>query len=309
MNPFLDDKPRVQRKAELAETRARAADKKKRALDKKRKRARASEVEPTDEELDLALDEYVEEPEEPPKKKKRRRKAPAQAPVDTYDPEELEALAITGEEPEPRKRRRRKKVPEEVASPELSDSPDDWGIAPYEAAPEDEGLTLRKISKMKRPGIRSIIAQDVETIHQLIESDNTDTATTLIYKRMLQTLVDVIGHSEAMIHKSKGARGTHQLTTLVGALRDTMLDLQQAQDRGQLGESLVERIIAPAFLEVGMLVLRENAQMFSRLKRELDPEQADKYSRWLADQEQRVGEEIQRKYQVVRDEVRRFLQR
>lgn len=205
------------------------------------------------------------------------------------------------ETPKKKKKKKKKVVPDLPIT--LSETEDDWGIA------EHKEKEKPKITKMTRKNVKSILATDRERILQLIERDEMDTATTAIYKRMLQALVDVVGHSEAMIHKSKGQRGTHQLNLLVGSIRDVLLDLQQAQDRGQLGNNLVHRYIAPAFLQIGTEYLRQNQQLYQWLSRELEPELLSKFKEKLDQQEPKFGEFVQSQYRSVVIDVQKFLQR
>lgn len=167
---------------------------------------------------------------------------------------------------------------------------------------------ISKLTKVKGKKLRSIIATDAESILQLIETDSYDTASTLIYKRILQSLVDVVGYSEAMIRRTKGQRGTHQLNILISSIRDIMIDMQQAQDRGRLGESLVEKIVMPAFLDIGMMLLRENEMLLQKLKRDLPESQFKSYEQMITNSERVAGTFIQDQFKTVREEVRKYLQ-
>lgn len=233
------------------------------------------------------LDESENKVAETRKKSLDKKKKKAAASVSDED----DVFIYAGEEEQPKKKKK-KKV-------------DDWGIEVYKK-PE---TPIAKISKIKTKKLKSILATNREELLQLVENDEVDTASSVIYKRMLQALVDVIGHTEDLIHRSKGARGTHQMNLLVNNIRDILIDLQQAQDRGMLAENLCQRYIAPSYLAIGMEILRENEQLFNRIKREHDKDTVERYSQYFADQEQRIGAFVQDQFVRVREELKKFLQR
>lgn len=222
-------------------------------------------------------------------KKKKKSKSGAS------DDPDLDTFEYIGDEEQPKKKKRKTKNKEV----------DDWGIVVHKK-PE---TPIAKLSKVKRKNLRSILANNREELLALVESDEVDTASAAIYKRMLQALVDVIGHTEDMIHRSKGARGTHQMNLLVNNIRDILIDLQQAQDRGMLAENLCSRFLAPSYLAIGTEILKENEQLFAKIKRESDKETVERYGQYFDQQERRLGDFIQDQFVRVREEVKKYLQR
>jgi len=275
MNPFLVTKPKVQRRAELDQMEDRAAKSKKKSLDRNSTDRGAKKS------GGLTVEDPVEFYEEPPKTKSGDKN---KAKKKTRDKE--------SGSPDKVKKKKKKKV-------------DEWGMTVY--SPKES--PIKTLSKIKGKKLRSILATNREELLQMVEDDAVDTASAAIYKRMLQALVDVIGHTEDMIHRSKGARGTHQMNLLVNNIRDILIDLQQAQDRGMLADNLCQRHLAPSYLAIGMKVLQENEQLFNRIKRENDRETVDRYSQYFAEQEKRIGDFVQDQFVRVREEVRKYLQR
>jgi len=167
------------------------------------------------------------------------------------------------------------------------------------------------ISKLGVRGQRTIIGRSAEEIHQLIESGHTDAATTLIYKRMLQSVVDTLPYMEMVIRKSKGQKGAYAYNSMVSSVRELMTDIQQSQDRGRQGELLVERFILPVFLDIGMAMMQEFDLIAQSLRR--DPNVTDvqtkEYDKLFHECQVRFGQQLQAKLKEVREQCRKFLQR
>lgn len=182
------------------------------------------------------------EDEEPIKKKKRLR--PVEAETVVKKKKRVVEIDDEDEDDEPVKRKR---------STELA---------------VIEPVKSKRISKLKvgKGQLRSIFGDDAEKIHQLLESNDTDSAVTLLYKRMVQTIVDMIPFAEHAIRKSKGARGVYQINSLVSQLRELMVDIQSSQDRGLIGQSIMANIINPGLKTIATEVVQEYGYIKADLK-------------------------------------------
>jgi len=165
-----------------------------------------------------------------------------------------------------------------------------------------------RISKLNTKGMRSIVGDSADAIQQLLEDNNNESASSLIQKRLMQTLIDVIPHAEHTIRSTKGARGVYQLNSLITSLRELMIDLQSTRDKGALGAELVERVIRPAFLDIGMELVQADARLDSELKDLVD---AATYRR-IKDAKKgyltTMASVIQSKYGEVKSQAITFLQ-
>lgn len=167
------------------------------------------------------------------------------------------------------------------------------------------------ISKLGVRGQRTIIGRSAEEIHQLIEKGHADAATTLIYKRLLQSIVDTLPYMEMVIRKSKGQKGAYAYNSMVSSVRELMTDIQQSQDRGRQGEILVERFILPVFLDIGMAMMQEFDLIAQSLRRDPDitDVQTKEYDKLFHECQVRFGQQLQAKLKEVREQCRKFLQR
>jgi hypothetical protein len=235
-----------------------------------------------DSEEDVELRQYGLEKEVKKKKKKRGRKSAAEmeearddwAPTPKVEPKKSKKLST---------------------STELVISAGDEATA--------KGLALSKNSK-------SILGHDLDRIQDMIELGDHDTASTMIYKRMLQALLETAKNVfENVVQGSGGARGVQAMNMITSSIRDIMIDIQQAQDRGNMGVSLVEKVIMPSFLDIGMMLLKENEKLKQKLRRDLSPELMTRYETILEEYDSKVGDYVQTQFKEVREETRKFLQR
>lgn len=240
----------------------------------------------------------------PPKKNGRPRK----------DPDETAKQKLKRERAE---RRAAKAAAEGLSEEDLELSPKSRALV---AQAEDvitsdvvifDAPTGGKISKLGARAKRTIIGGSAEQIHQLIEHGNTDAATTLIYKKLLQSVVDTLPYMEMVIRKSKGTKGAYAYNSMVSSVRELMTDIQQTQDRGRQGEIMVERIIYPVFLEIVAIIMREFEGLGQKMRRDdkMQQDHVNTYLKEFDEVQQRIGGQFQTFLKEIRDELRKFLQR
>ena len=176
---------------------------------------------------------------------------------------------------------------------------------------KEQALALvapKRVSKLNTKGMRSILGDSAEDIQQMLEANNNDSAVSLMQKRMLQTVVDLIPYAEHAVRKSKGARGVYQINSLITSLRELMIDMQSTRDKGAIGDTLIERIIRPLFLDIGMFLVTENEKVLKDVKEELG---ADAYKLVKAIHQrslERTAQSIQAKYAEAKQGTIAFLQ-
>jgi hypothetical protein len=115
----------------------------------------------------------------------------------------------------------------------------------------------KSISKLQGKALKTMFGQHSEKILQMLESSDSDPAIALIYKRLLQSIVDLLPLSELAIRSSKGTRGVYPYIQLVSSIRELMVDISAAQDRGMLGTSLMESVVKPAFSDMASDIVQE----------------------------------------------------
>ena len=164
-----------------------------------------------------------------------------------------------------------------------------------------------RISKLNTKGMVSILGDSSEEIMQLLEVNKNESATSLIQKRLLQSLVDVLPYAEHNVRESKGQRSVYQLNSLITSLREVLIDIQSTRDKGALGEALVEKIIRPMFLDLGMLLIQENAKTDNILKDLMTPENYREAKKTKAESLERIATAIQLAYTEAKAQVIAFI--
>jgi len=166
----------------------------------------------------------------------------------------------------------------------------------------------KTISKLKTKGMRSIMGDSAEVIQQLLEANSNESALSLMQKRLLQTLVDVLPYAEHAVRASKGSRGVYQLNSLITSLREVMIDMQSTRDKGALGAEMVERVIRPAFLDIGMYLVQEEARLDGEIRELVGLENYKKIKAARKESVTRIGRNIQEKYGEAKAAAITFLQ-
>lgn len=172
-------------------------------------------------------------------------------------------------------------------------------------------LDPNRISKLPtKEAMTSLIGDNAEDIQQMLERGDSDSALTVLNKRLIQTCVDLIAEVEHGIRDSRGRYGVHSFNGLISSIRELMNDLQATRDRGAMGVNLVDKVIRPAMLDIGMEVMREYATMYSDAKDAgLSGEALDRLKERQVESRTRIGQSIQAKYNDMRDQTIQFLQR
>lgn len=166
-----------------------------------------------------------------------------------------------------------------------------------------------KLSKLKGKALRTQFGQGAEKILRLLESDDTDPAVALIYKRLLQSVVDVMPLAEMGIRASKGTRGIHGFNMLISSLRELMVDVQSAQDRGMMGQTLVMSVMQPAFSDLAQDMVQEFSVLAADVKAKLSQEDYDTFLPLLRECRSRIANRMTFHYNIMRDGTIQFLQR
>lgn len=166
-----------------------------------------------------------------------------------------------------------------------------------------------KLSKLKGKALRTQFGAGTEKILRLLEQDETDPAIALIYKRLLQSVVDVLPLAEMGIRNTKGVRGVHGFNMLISSLRELMVDVQSAQDRGMMGEMLVRSIIQPAFSDLAQDTVQEFSVIAADAKAHMTPEEYDKFAPLLRESRARLANRMTHHYRKMQEGVINYLQK
>lgn len=212
--------------------------------------------------------------------------APKKKTADVYDvsPKKKKKKVVDDDEPVVKKKKKKTAVVE------------------YEETPT-------KLSKLKGKALRTQFGQGTEKILRLLEQDETDPAIALIYKRLLQSVVDVLPLAELGIRASKGRAGLHGFNMLISSLRELMVDVQQAQDRGLMGQMLVQSVIQPAFTDLAQETVQEFSIIAADAKSLMSSDEFEKFTVMLRESRARLANRMTHHFRVMKDGTINYLQR
>ncbi len=178
-------------------------------------------------------------------------------------------------------------------------------LALYDPSASGEKLSLTKTKLL----LKTQFGKGAEKILSLIESDDTDPAVALLMKRLLSSVVDVLPYAEMGIRKTKGARGIHGFSMLVSQLRELMVDIQAAQDRGMMGQSLVMQVVQPSFSDLAQDTVLEFSTLSADVKSILNQEDYEKFMVLLKESRGRLANKMTHHYKAIESGTINFLQR
>lgn len=208
---------------------------------------------------------------------------------------------------EPVKKKKKKVEEEPVKKKKKRVAEDEPTKKPKNAIAE---IKLTKISKLSsKAEARSIIGKNVEQIHQLLEAKNNDVVIPMIYKNMIQGLVDLLPLAETQVRKTKGARGVYQVNTLISSIRELLNDVQASQDRGMLGHALIEQVIQPAFTDVAMEIVKEFASISADAKSGMEAREYDRFKVSLIASRKVVADSLTNMFRDIREQTIQYLER
>ena len=212
------------------------------------------------------------------------------------DPDEEYAKSLA-KEPQEKKRRKKRRTKEQKIRQEQ-----------YVVALAKEPAKKR-ISKTNSKKLHSIVGDSAEQIQQMLEANDGDSARSLIHKKMMQSLIDLLPYAENNIRKSKGAKGVYQLNTMISSIRELLIDAQAMEDRGRLGELMIERLIAPAMLEIGTAIVQRLDMIKSDAKDRMDDSAYKKFVSDVNNHRNGLADIINSKFYELQDQIKQHMQR
>ena len=162
---------------------------------------------------------------------------------------------------------------------------------PVRLLPGVTKTTLRRINTM--------FGQRSDTIIDMLESSDTDSASALITRTLLQTLVDVLPVVERGVRKSKGTRGVMPLNQCISQIREVIHDLQAFKDRSSLGQNIVDRNVRPAYLDLAVQVSNLFVEQENYIRTRIGKEDFEKFQEFNTQMKRSLADFIRKQYEEV----------
>lgn len=184
-------------------------------------------------------------------------------------------------------------------------------------APEDvsrdhdealDALSKRSLVTTKEE-TQNVMGADASRLVQLLEDGDDEGASDLLMKRLVQSSINLIAQVERGVIDTNGRYGVHSFNGLVMSIRELINDMQAQKDRGAIGQILVESVLRPAYMDIGMAIMQEffkSGQECKNILREHDFEEVEKIQK--ASREQ-IAQHLHKAYETMRDGIINYLQR
>jgi len=173
-------------------------------------------------------------------------------------------------------------------------------------------VTEVKLKKAKRDSsvkeVSSIVAANSEQILALLDSKENDKAIPLVYRTLLQSLVQMFPLAESYVVKTEGTKGIYQVNTLVSSIRELLVDIQAAQDRGMLGTQLVETVVKPATSDLAQEMVKEYSLISADAKGLMEPDEYAKFQVLLRESRSRMAGAVNRQFRDIQGQVIEYLE-
>ena len=157
---------------------------------------------------------------------------------------------------------------------------------------------------------KNILDESVESVYHLLEINDTDSATQLLYKRVIQSAYKMLAKIESSMEESTGTRGAYPFNAVATTLRDYITDLQASMDRGRLAEGIIDNILRPMFLEIASSVVLEISTIEKEAKLKMSESDFSDFHTNVARQcQQRIIDVMQRAYTKAKEDTNKAMQR
>lgn len=157
--------------------------------------------------------------------------------------------------------------------------------------------------------VQNVMGSEAARLVQLLEEGDEDGANDLLQKRLIQSSINLIAKVEQGVIDTNGRYGVHSFNGLVMSIRELINDMQAQKDRGAIGQILVENVLRPAYMDIGMAIMQEffkSGQECKNILREHDYIEVEKIQKASRDQ---IAQHLSKAYETMRDGIINYLQR
>jgi hypothetical protein len=177
--------------------------------------------------------------------------------------------------------------------------------------PDDalDALSKRAVVTTTSDDAQNVMGAEAARLVQLLEEGDDDGANDLLQKRLIQSSINLIAQVEKGVIDTNGRYGVHSFNGLVMSIRELINDMQAQKDRGAIGQILVESVLRPAYMDIGMAIMQEffkSGQECKNILRESDYNEVEKIQK--ASREQ-IAQHLRKAYETMRDGIINYLQR
>lgn len=156
-----------------------------------------------------------------------------------------------------------------------------------------------------------LVDSSFDTVYRLLEVNDTDNATQLLYKRVIQSSYKLLGRLENLMDDpAQAPKIAYPYNAIAGTIREYLTDLQMSMDRGRLAETILDNILRPLFLDMATTLVLQLGVIGKEAKVALGDEKFDDFNKMVLSVAQaKILDTMQRSYETAKEEARKALQR
>jgi hypothetical protein len=173
-------------------------------------------------------------------------------------------------------------------------------------AKDKKTMALALTGKPSEPALEVLTTRfgsQSATIVDLISMGNSDGATSLIVKALLQSLVEVLPMAEQHIVASKTTKGVYGFNALITSVRELLGDLQALRDRSSLGQSIVDKTVRPSYMDIAVQVVSAFTIIQDSSRARMSEEDFREHRRTIEETKKGLSDYLTAQYKSVSDQV------
>lgn len=151
--------------------------------------------------------------------------------------------------------------------------------------------------------IDSRFGMQSDTIVEMISMGNSDGASSLIIKALIQSVCEVLPMAEHNIRASNSTKGIYGFNTLVSTVRELLGDLQVLKDKANLGQSIVDRTIRPSYMDIASQLVTSLTLVQESAKARMSKEDFKEFRATVEQSKKGMSDYMMAQYRDVSEQV------
>ena len=164
-------------------------------------------------------------------------------------------------------------------------------------------------TELSSTDFQNILNSSFDDVYRLLEVQDTDNATQLLYRRMIQASYRMLCKIEASTNAESNTRGAYAFNAVASTLKDYINNLQMSLDKGRLAENIIDNILRPLFLEMASTLVVQFGIVTKEAKLAIkDEHQAEDFTKTvLRVAQDKIIDAMQRAYEKAKLDARKAL--
>jgi hypothetical protein len=171
---------------------------------------------------------------------------------------------------------------------------------------DDEEVVEEMEAAVKRA---SSFGYKLDHIRSHLQNRDYQNASLTTKEALLATLIELVPLAESSLRKSGASKGIYQFNSLIGQVRELLVDLDGERDLNQMVLSILEGSIRPSFLMLTQMLIQFNNGLKRQFRAEFDDKQCKILHSLLDEQVRELSSYVQQMYGDVLKRVEMSLEK